>query len=159
MATRWWRPVTDAQVCMLALATVMGVWSVGRWWLLVLAACSFIAILRLVDVRLRRDLVVATLVLLALGGVLSVRSWSGAHPRTLGTYQGWATLESDPASFGPGVKVVVEVEGQRFEATVYGAGRRRLLERQAGERVEVVGERKVATGVVGATGTGTTHRR
>jgi competence protein ComEC len=53
---------------------------------------------------------------------------------------------SAAAHFGPGVKVVVQIEGERFDASVYGAGRRRLLERQAGERVEVVGERQLATG-------------
>ncbi|MCU1362101.1 MAG: comEC [Ilumatobacteraceae bacterium] len=139
----WWRPVDDWQVCMLALVTVLGVWSVGRWWLLAMAAGSLVAVLRQVGVPLRRDLVVAAFVLLSVGGAVSARSWAAAVPRTLGSFQGWATLESDPESFGVGVRAVLDIEGQRFDATVYGAGRRRLQARQAGERIEVQGVRQL----------------
>jgi hypothetical protein len=80
----WWRPVTDAQMCVLAGATVIGVWSMQRCWLLLSAGAVIIVVLRLVDVRVRRDLVLAALVLLALGGLLSARSWAAAQPRTSG---------------------------------------------------------------------------
>jgi competence protein ComEC len=139
-------PVSDSQMCLLAASVVCGAWSMGRWWLPVLATVPILVVLHVTQVRLRRDLVVAALVLMCLGGVMSTRAWSAAQPSTLGPYQGWATLVSDPESFGPGARVVLDIDGQRFDATVYGSGRRRLQVRQAGELLEVVGERKPATG-------------
>ena len=53
---------------------------------------------------------------------------------------------SDPTALGRGVRVVLEIEGERFDATVYGSARRRLVVRQAGERVELVAERRLADG-------------
>jgi competence protein ComEC len=104
-------------------------------------------VLHQLGVALRRDLLVAALVLLTFGGVMSAHAWTTAQPRTLGNFQGWATLVTDPAPVGFGARVVMQIQGERFDATVYGSARRRLQARQAGDRVEVVGERKVATGV------------
>ena len=89
---------------------------------------------------------VVALVLAVVAGARSQHAWSSAQPRALGPYQGWVTLMSDPAALGHGVRVVLEVEGERFDATVYGSMRRRLVVRQSGERVEVVAERRLAEG-------------
>lgn len=143
----WWRPVTDAHMGMLAVAAVVGVWSTGRWWVFVMVAAPLLVVLHQLHVRLRRDLVVAAMVLMTFGSIVSAHAWTSAQPRTLGNFQGWATLVTDPAPLGFGARVVMQIEGQRFDATVYGSARRRLQARQAGDRVEVVGQRMLATGV------------
>jgi competence protein ComEC len=145
-ARGWWLPVSDAAMCVLALVTVLGAWAGDRWWIALVLPVPVGVVLQRAGVPLRRDLLVAAAVLLALGGTLSAHSWAGAQPRTLGAFQGWATLMSDPQAFGGGVRVVVQIEGQRFDATAFGSGRRRLEVRQAGERIELVGHRKRATG-------------
>ena len=63
-------------------------------------------------------------------------------PRHVGDYTGWVTVVGDPAPFGSGLRVTVEIEGERFDAWVYGSPRRRLVDRQAGELVYVQGERR-----------------
>ncbi|MGD9998899.1 MAG: ComEC/Rec2 family competence protein [Ilumatobacteraceae bacterium] len=145
MSVRW-QPVGDLQVCVLALMTMLGVWVGSRVWQVGIALAVLWMLTRRARVPIRRDLAVVTLVLVVAGGVSSARAWAAAHPRALGPFQGWATVMSDPVPFGAGLRVVLEIEGERFDATVYGSARRRLEPRQAGERVEIVGERRAATG-------------
>jgi competence protein ComEC len=140
------RPIGDLQVCALAVAAVVGVWAGERGWQPAAAAALLAAVARWARVPVRVDLVAVAVLLIVAGATLSVRAWNGSHPRTIGPYQGWATLMSDPAPIGGGLRTVIEIEGERFEATVYGSGRRRLEPRQAGERIEVVGERRTSTG-------------
>ena len=75
---------------------------------------------------------------MAIAGDLDVRS-----ARPAGDYAGWATVIGDPAPFGSGLRVTIEIEGERFDAWVFGSPRRRLVDRQAGELVYVQGERRV----------------
>jgi competence protein ComEC len=87
----------------------------------------------------------ACLVMGLVGGWRSQVNWDSAIPRQLGEFSGWVTLAGDPAPFGSGLRVTVEVEGERFDAWVYGSPRRRLVDRQAGEMVYVQGERRSMT--------------
>jgi len=75
------------------------------------------------------------------GSLFGDRAWDAAHPRTLGDYTGWAELVDDPAPFGKGLRVTLEIEGERFDMWLYGGQRRKLADRQAGEYVWVQGER------------------
>ncbi len=79
------------------------------------------------------------------GGWRSQGSWEAATPRLLGEYSGWVTIAGDPAPYGNGMRVTLEVDGQRFDAWVYGSPRRRLVDRQTGELVYVQGERRSMT--------------
>ncbi len=88
-------------------------------------------------------MLVACLVIGLAGGWRSQATWTSAVPRHLGDYSGWATVVGDPAPFGSGLRVTIEIEGERFDAWVYGSPRRRLVDRQAGELVYVQGERRV----------------
>ncbi len=84
----------------------------------------------------------ACLVIGLLGAWRSTVTWNGAVPRHLGGYSGWVTIVGDPAPFGSGLRVTVEVAGERFDAWVYGSPRRRLVDRQAGEVVFIEGDRR-----------------
>lgn len=75
----------------------------------------------------------------------SDRSWDAAQPRQLGPYTGWAELVGDPAPVGNGLRVTLEIEGERFDAWAYGSPRRRLVARQSGDVVWVAGERRETT--------------
>jgi len=76
---------------------------------------------------------------------LGHRAWTQVQPRHLGPYQGVVALVSDPAPLGAGLRVTFEIEGERFDAWLYGGARRKLEPRQAGDRVWVRG-RRVALG-------------
>ena len=62
-------------------------------------------------------------------------------PRHLGPYTGWAVLATDPSPSGRGVRLTLEVEGERFDAWRYGRAATAALEWAAGERVRLVGQR------------------
>ncbi len=131
-------PLVDAEVATVTLAAVVGVWTRSPVWVGAIALASMLA-------RRRGALVVVCLVVGLLGGWRSTVTWNGAVPRHLGGYSGWATIVGDPAPFGGGLRVTVEVAGERFDAWVYGSPRRRLLERQAGEVVFIEGQRRALT--------------
>lgn len=152
-------PPGDAQVGLIALATVGGVWvgaSVGavRAALLTATAAAAAAAVALVVTgvaiarRARigivaRGVATACVVLVVLGAIAGERAWERAEPRSLGPFAGWAVVASDPvpARSGSGVGVVLEVAGERFQAYAYGSPRRRLERRQAGDLVAVEGVR------------------
>ncbi|MEN9646817.1 MAG: putative competence protein ComEC [Actinomycetota bacterium] len=81
------------------------------------------------------------LCLAVLGSTLGAHAWASAVPRTLGPYRGWAEVKADPVTIGRGTRLTLEVEGERFDAWVYGAAAGTAVQRQAGEVVWVVGER------------------
>ncbi len=91
--------------------------------------------------RLQVGVLGALVVLTVVAGVLGANSWSEAQPRHLGPYAGWATLADDPVPVGRGVRVVLNVQGERYETYVFGSQRRRLAVRQAGDQVKVEGTR------------------
>ncbi len=91
----------------------------------------------------RPTLLVACLIVGLGGGWRAQVSWNQAVPRHTGPYAGWVTVVGDPAPFGSGLRVTVEIDGERFDAWAYGSSRRRLIDRQAGEIVYVVGQRRV----------------
>lgn len=133
--TRGWHPPGDIDVAIFAAVVVLGVWTQSLWWVGVVAVASMF---------LRNHLLLVVLCVLfgAAGVWRSTSTWAGAHPRQLGEFAGWVTIVGDPTPFGPGLRVTVEIGGERFDAWAYGSARRRLSERQAGERVYVEGQRR-----------------
>jgi competence protein ComEC len=125
---------SDAKVGVLAIATVLGVWTGWSHWLAVGAVV-------LVAIGGRVSLAGWFGLMLVAGAVAGEWAWAHAEPRAVGSYSGWATLMTDPAPVGAGVGVVVEIGGERFQVYAYGSPRRRLERRQAGELVEVEGVR------------------
>lgn len=108
-----------------------------RWWFTVLAAGAVTAIAR-------SPRTAALVVVLGAVGVWRAdASWAALEPDVLGTYHGWARVVDDPQRFPAGTRVVLDVEGERFETWVRGQVRRRRPDTwQAGDLVVVAGERR-----------------
>ena len=121
---------------MTMLAAVVGVWTRSP------AAVGAVAGAAIVVGRRPAVLIACLLVGLA-GGWRSQVTWQAASPRHIGDYSGWVTMIGDPAPYGSGLRVTVEIDGERFDAWVYGSSRRRLVDRQAGEMVYVQGRRRL----------------
>jgi len=79
--------------------------------------------------------------LILVGGSGAAYSWSHAQPRTVGNYSGIAIIRSDPKPYRAAQRVVLEIEGERFETYAYGPPGRRLRNRLMGESVFVSGTR------------------
>ena len=133
-----WHPAGDLAVVMVAIAAIVGVWTRSPAWIAVVAAASLM-------VGHRGAVVVACLLVGLAGGWRAAVSWESAVPREIGAYSGWVTIIGDPTPLGTGLRVTVEVRGERFDAWVYGSARRRLADRQGGELVYVEGERRATT--------------
>ena len=129
--------VTDASMVLLAIALVVGVW---LGWVAVAGAFVIGALSR------QRASVVGVLVVAASVGCLAgTRAWQQAQPRQLGAYTGWVEIIGDPAPYGRGLRVMVEVQGERFDAWAYGGARRKLAQHQSGEFVWIDGQRQALT--------------
>ncbi len=129
--------LSDAEVVLIAVSLVVGVWQ----GLGAAAACVFGSWV------LRRPPIVVVLCLAAggLGWWAGERAWQQAQPRQLGPYTGWVELVSDPAPFGSGLRVTVEIDEERFDAWLYGGPRRKLADAQSGDLVWLDGTRWALT--------------
>jgi competence protein ComEC len=103
------------------------------------------AVIAAVMAALRRRVLpaVACLLLGAVGAGLGARSWAQAVPRHLGPFTGWVEVAADPAPVGIAMRTTFEVQGERFDAWLYGPARAELAARQSGELVWVIGTRTV----------------
>jgi len=135
-------PWTDRGVLVAFAVTAVGAW-VARAVPVPMMLCA--AVLGLVGLRwgvLRppaRLLTIGALGLIA--GALAAGELRAIDSAPMGPWTGVAILRSDPDRTGAGVRVVLEVQGFRYEAWAWGAPARSVERRLAGERVVVVGER------------------
>lgn len=162
-------PVRDGAVVTVVAALVCGVWLGGRGvWLVCLISCLLacaIPGIRRIAPRRRcgatgvgagqcgghqqarshrhpAGALPAAVVVALCGWALGARAWEQTQPRHLGDYTGWVQVAVDPAPYGAGLRVTIEVEGERFDLWAYGGRRARLAEAQVGEFVWVQGERR-----------------
>lgn len=88
----------------------------------------------------------ALCVLLLLGAVATARadsSWAALKPDQLGAFDGWMALVDDPQPLGRATRVLVEIDGERFEMWARGRALQiRVREWRAGERVRASGQRR-----------------
>jgi hypothetical protein len=70
--------------------------------------------------------------------------WRNVERVDSGDYNGLAVLKTDPQPIGRGVRVVLEIEGQRFESWIYGSSARRISSFVSGETINVAGTRQVS---------------
>jgi len=134
--------VTSLDVGLAAVSTAFGVWSVGEVLLAVLVAAA-VGGARSLGSR-RVGLVVLCVLLAVLGSWRGERAWAELAPDQLGPFVGWVRVLDDPQPYPSSLRVIVEVEGERFEVWARRTGaRERLSEWRAGEWVTVAGQRKV----------------
>jgi len=83
----------------------------------------------------------ATMVVLVIGlvGWRSTAEWTDVRSVAHGDVATVATLASDPEPFGRGTRVVLTIEGRRFEAVVFGPIAAGVSGSKRGESVRVVG--------------------
>lgn len=112
----------------------------GRLFLVIGLVSALLVITRAMGTRL---LVVLTVCLLSF--VACWRShveWLNVEQAQSGGYHGLAVLKTDPKPIGRGVRVIFEIDGERFEVWMYGRMARTVSLHVAGESVEVAGIRK-----------------
>jgi len=91
-------------------------------------------------------MVVLCVVVGALIGWRAEAAWSQLTPRQLGVFAGWAQVVDDPQPYGGSTRVLVELDGERFEMWARGrALRLRVGEWQAGDLVHTRGVRTELT--------------
>lgn len=129
------RASSDVAVVAIAAVTVIAVWT-GSIGLAAVAAMAGVA-----WVASWRWLLVAA-VLLTVGAVRSDQAWASLAPDALGPFEGWVRVIDDPQPYEASTRVIVEVDGERFEVWSRGrAQQRRVQGWRGGEWVAVAGER------------------
>ena len=133
------QPLGDRLVAGAALVVAVGC----RWHdVRLVAGCAVFVLLVL---GRREPPVRAAVVLAVLAATALVRAdaaWTGLTPTTLGTYSGAIHLVDDPVPYAAATRVIVEIEGERFEIWARGrAIRLRVATWRAGESVVAHGRR------------------
>jgi competence protein ComEC len=129
------RSASDRAILALAMAIVIGVWS-GSVPVAVTGAC--VATFPVRSVRL----VILATILTAAGAIRSEHAWDGLAPDELGPFAGWARLVDDPAPFPSSTRLILEIDGERFEVWSRGRARQqRIATWHGGEWVAVSGQR------------------
>lgn len=134
------QPVGDRLVAGAAAVT-----AVGCWWhdplLAMVCAGGVFLVLGPTEPRVR-----ATTLLMVLAVTAVVRAdtaWDGLAPTALGSYEGPIALVDDPQPYGAATRVIVEIEGERFELWARGrAIQIRVATWRAGESVMASGQRR-----------------
>ena len=126
---------TTSRMMAVAATAVIAVWvgDVGVIAVVVLA----------VAVLCRSWLLALVLIAVAVGGLVrSEQSWASLVPDQLGPYRGWARLVDDPQPYRSSTRVIVEIQGERFEIWSRGRAQRlRVAEWRGGEWVALDGRR------------------
>ena len=131
----------------LAAVTVWGAWaceqgltSLGRrgGWMMLMIAVWTIALRRMGGASswAKSILIVSSITIV---GWRSTTEWSEVRTVDFGEVATVATLASDPEPLGRGVKVLLSIDGRRFEAVVYGSNAAGVSGLERGESVRVVG--------------------
>ena len=129
------RHVTTRQVLVLAIVATIGVRTASVASAVLLAVC----VAGLVGTR---RFVALAVVLAGLGALRSDQAWSSLAPDDVGPHLGWVRVVDDPQPYRASTRVIVEVEGERFEIwSRRRAQQLRLAEWRGGDWVAVSGLR------------------
>ena len=135
------RAWSTRHVLVVAVVAVIGAWTADV--AIAFASATAIGAL-LVVVRVNRawTLALVSLVVCLAGAVRSEQSWASLAPDAIGPYHGWARMVDDPQPYAGSTRVILSVEGERFEVWTRGRARRqRVSEWRGGEWVAVSGTR------------------
>lgn len=132
-------PLSSGAVVAMAAAAASGAWT-ADWRAGALVAAGVAVVVAPGD-RTPLRVVVLLLAVGVAGGLRGQRAWDGLAPSRVGTYQGWVRVVDDPQPLGGTTRVLVSVDGERFETWARGRARQlRVAEWRGGERVLVHGE-------------------
>jgi competence protein ComEC len=133
---RWFGAGEPAVALLVALVVALAAWrrSPGEVFLLAVAVA-------VVTRRRRVGVGVAVLAIVVVGRSATVHD--GLVPDELGGYVGWVAVAADPDPSFNATRVLLEIEGERFETWVRGrAARLRVENWQQGDHVWVAGTRR-----------------
>ncbi|MEZ7961302.1 MAG: ComEC/Rec2 family competence protein [Ilumatobacter sp.] len=127
--------LSDFRVVVLAIVVAVSVW-VGEP--LIAAALALVAVL-----PFRSVVLIAVAIVLAAGGALrSDHAWNGLRPDQLGHFEGWVRLVDDPQPYPSSTRVIVDVDGERYEIWSRGRAQQlRVREWRGGQWISVSGRR------------------
>jgi competence protein ComEC len=136
-----WHPLPARSVVGLTLLVAVAAWSRASAPALVVASLAVLSAAAPRDPVPRRVLVLVAGVAL-LAGWRADTAWDAAEPRALGPFHGWVRVVGDPQPVASSTRVVLEVDGERFEYWARGRARRtRVAGWEGGDRVLVRLER------------------
>ncbi|HWM19170.1 MAG TPA: ComEC/Rec2 family competence protein [Ilumatobacteraceae bacterium] len=149
VARERWQPLSDAAVVGIALAAIGGAWAT-RWLLgLVLGAALAVVVICLDRAHASWAWRVATVIVLVCvsSALRADAEWEQLAPDVVGPFDGWVRLIDDPQPLVSATRVIVDVDGQRFEVFARGrAGQLRMRTWRGGDLVRVHGERVALSG-------------
>lgn len=134
------RQVVVGDVLLVVLATTL---VLATWRGPAAALCGAAVVL---VVWQRAVVALGALTLGLVGAHLSDAAWEAVQPDALGPVRTWAVVVGDPEPGPRFTRVVLEIEGERFRAQVYGSERRSLARLESGQLVEIDGERRLLRG-------------
>ena len=129
---------SDAAVVALAVSTALGV-RTG-------SSAAVVVVVVAATLLLRSDRRVLWFGVALLVGVVgaqrSEQSWTALEPDVLGPFEGWVRVVDDPQPYPASTRVIVEVEGERFETWARGRAQQlRVMGWRGGEWILVSGDR------------------
>ncbi len=132
--------VGDGAIVGLAIVTAVGVWTATP-----LVTVGTVALVGMVVTAARQAgwRWFALAVLVAVGaGMHSQQSWADLAPDRLGPFTGWGRLIDDPQPYPSSTRVIIELDGERFEMWSRGRARQqRVMRWRGGQWIHVHGER------------------
>ena len=130
-------PLVVADVVMVALAVVVSISAITGQWTVALGVALATAL------PFRSVLVVVLVVLVCtIAFVRADAARAGLAPDQLGDYTGWVRMVDDPQPYESSTRVILEVEGERFEMWSRGRAQQlRVRSWRGGQWVAVSGER------------------
>jgi len=130
-------PLVVRDAVMLAFAVLVAVSAMtGHWVVALVVAAAVVA-------PFRSGMLVLLAVLVATGGfVRASDARDGLAPDRLGAYTGWVRMVDDPQPYEASTRVILDVEGERFEMWSRGRAQQlRVRTWRGGQWVAVSGER------------------
>lgn len=128
----------DGVIVALAVGTCLAVWSGSPAVGLVGAGAGIVV----GSVRRSPLLGLVIALLVPVGVVRSQQAWASLSPDELGPHSGWVRLVDDPQPYAASTRVILDVDGQRFELWSRGRAQQLRIRRwRGGEWVHTDGER------------------
>ncbi len=133
--------LSDTEIASAAVLTAIACRGRSVWLGLAVVA-GVVAVRWLARLPANRRLVVLLAALAVLGSMRSGQAWADLAPSRLGAFDGYVRVVDDPQPYPSSTRVIVEVEGERFELWARGRARQiRVRTWRGGQMVRMAGDR------------------